>query len=198
MHTRISDELDESLRRAAEELRVPVSNLVRNLLEDAVDVVETVTDNVGDLVEDVVEEARDFGHRFEDRWRHRVRETRERGRDAGERAKEGGRVAREAAEIARDVAYKARDAALHAVESLRDDREDEARDDAGVETPSRPEAQPLEFPDVAGWQPLVLNAEQECAGCGRHLFRGDSGYLAVGDPKHTTTYLCENCLESLD
>ena len=57
LHTRISDDLVEDIRRAAEDLRVPVSNLVRNVLEEAFSVVEKVTDNVGDLIEDVVEEA---------------------------------------------------------------------------------------------------------------------------------------------
>ena len=57
LHTRISEQLDESLRVAADELRLPVSNLVRNVLEDVFNVVEAVTDNVGDLVEDLVDEA---------------------------------------------------------------------------------------------------------------------------------------------
>ncbi len=194
MHTRISEELDESLRRAAEDLRVPVSNLVRNVLEDALDVVEVVTENVGELVEDVVEEAREIGHRFEDRWGDRLRETRRRARDAGGRAREGGRAAREAAEIARDVGVKARDAAQRVVEAFRD--EDEA-DDIDVEArPAAPEG--LEFPDIAGWQPMVLNAPQECGGCGRQLFRGDASYLGLGTTASVKpTYLCENCLDSL-
>ncbi len=57
MHTRISDDLDDTLRRTADELRVPVSNLVRNVLEDVFAVVETVTDNVGGLVDDLIGEA---------------------------------------------------------------------------------------------------------------------------------------------
>ena len=50
LHTRISEQLSEDIRQMADELRVPVSNLVRNVLEEAFAVVETVTDNVGDLV----------------------------------------------------------------------------------------------------------------------------------------------------
>ena len=57
LHTRISDDLAADIRRVAEDLRVPVSNLVRNVLEEAFSVVETVSDNVGDLIEDVVEAA---------------------------------------------------------------------------------------------------------------------------------------------
>ncbi len=57
LHTRISEQLAEDIRRMADDLRVPVSNLVRNVLEEAFDVVETVTDNVGDFLGEVVEEA---------------------------------------------------------------------------------------------------------------------------------------------
>jgi hypothetical protein len=70
LHTRISDDLAEDIRRVAEDLRVPVSNLVRNVLEEAFSVVETVTDNVGDLIEDVVDEA--------ERARARMRQRRAR------------------------------------------------------------------------------------------------------------------------
>jgi hypothetical protein len=76
LHTRISDRLDEALRGAAEELRVPVSNLVRNVLEDVFIVVETVTENVGELVDDVIAEAGRVRGQFK---RHRPH-FRERGR----------------------------------------------------------------------------------------------------------------------
>ena len=48
LHTRISEDLAEDLRKIAEDLRVPVSNVVRNVLEEAFSMVETVTENVGD------------------------------------------------------------------------------------------------------------------------------------------------------
>ena len=54
VHTRISDELHDVIQRVAEELRVPVSNLVRNSLEDAF----RVGAAVGDLFDDLVERAR--------------------------------------------------------------------------------------------------------------------------------------------
>jgi len=57
LHTRISQQLAEDIGRMAEDLRVPVSNLVRNVLEEVFSVVETVTDNVGELIEDVMDEA---------------------------------------------------------------------------------------------------------------------------------------------
>lgn len=72
LHTRISEPLAEDIRRMAEDLRVPVSNLVRNVLEEAFAVVETVTENVGDLIEEVVDEA--------ERTRERIRRYSDRGR----------------------------------------------------------------------------------------------------------------------
>jgi hypothetical protein len=57
LHTRISQQLAEDIGRMAEDLRVPVSNLVRNVLEEVFSVVETVTENVGELIEDVMGEA---------------------------------------------------------------------------------------------------------------------------------------------
>ncbi len=65
LHTRVSDALAEDIRRMAEDLRVPASNLVRNVLEEAFSMVEAVSENVGDLIEDVVDGA--------DRARERVR-----------------------------------------------------------------------------------------------------------------------------
>jgi hypothetical protein len=71
LHTRISEPLAEDIRRMAEDLRVPVSNLVRNVLEEAFSVVEAVSENVGDLIDDVVDEA--------ERTRYRIRRRRRSG-----------------------------------------------------------------------------------------------------------------------
>ena len=57
LHTRISEQLAEDIRAIADDLRVPVSNLVRNVLEEVFSVVETVSDNVGELIEGVMDEA---------------------------------------------------------------------------------------------------------------------------------------------
>lgn len=45
IHTRIPAALEEQIKRAAEALRVPVSNLVRNMLEDAIQMTKTVRDS---------------------------------------------------------------------------------------------------------------------------------------------------------
>ena len=95
LHTRISEDLAEDLRRVAEDLRVPVSNLVRNVLEEAFTVVETVTGNVGNLIEEVMDEAEAVRERVRGRrhrhWRHR------------QHRRHGSEV-RSAAEPARDAA----------------------------------------------------------------------------------------------
>jgi hypothetical protein len=70
LHTRISEDLAEDIRRMAEDLRVPVSNIVRNVLEEAFTVVEQVTDNMGDLIEDVMDEAEAARDRIRERQRH--------------------------------------------------------------------------------------------------------------------------------
>ena len=57
LHTRVSDHLAADIRRIADDLRVPASNLVRNVLEEVFDVVESVSDDVGGLFGDVLEEA---------------------------------------------------------------------------------------------------------------------------------------------
>lgn len=73
LHTRISEQLAEDIRAIADDLRVPVSNLVRNVLEEAFEAVERVSGDVSHLVEDVIEEAELASQRYR-RYRTRVRE----------------------------------------------------------------------------------------------------------------------------
>jgi len=96
LHTRISDSLAEDIRRIAEDLRVPTSNLVRNVLEEVFDVVESVSDDVGGLFEEVLDEA--------DAARSRIAQARSRSRRrrAGRRRDEQRARDRAAWEAARD------------------------------------------------------------------------------------------------
>jgi len=73
LHTRISEQLAEDIRAIADDLRVPVSNLVRNVLEEAFDAVERVSGDVSHIFEDVIEEAELASERYR-RYRGRVRE----------------------------------------------------------------------------------------------------------------------------
>ncbi|HJL16748.1 MAG TPA: hypothetical protein RMH99_13880, partial [Sandaracinaceae bacterium LLY-WYZ-13_1] len=81
LHTRVPAVLDEELKRLAENLRVPVSNVVRAILEDALDAV----DSVSERAEDELLGFADRLSRRRDELRHRVEregEGRE-GRDDG-------------------------------------------------------------------------------------------------------------------
>jgi hypothetical protein len=163
MHTRISEDLDESLRRTAEELRVPVSNLVRNVLEDVFTVVETVTDNVGDLVDDLIGEA--------DRVRKRVFQE----RDQWKRERRDARsTPRNAAEVAADR---------------------EARRAAEAEIADLEDLPP--FQGVVGWQSLVMNAAQQCSGCGRDMQRGDRAFMGIDTDGRPKVYVCTECLRGV-
>ncbi len=57
LHARISEELHQALSRAAAELRVPMSNLVRNALEDTVTLVDNMSVNVRHFVGRAMKEA---------------------------------------------------------------------------------------------------------------------------------------------
>ncbi len=46
IHTRVPAVLDRELKRFAQNLRIPVSNLIRTILEDAVSVADAATENV--------------------------------------------------------------------------------------------------------------------------------------------------------
>lgn len=192
LHTRISESLDDALRRVATEMRVPVSGLVRNVLEDVFDVVETVTENVEDLVDDVMEEAGRvrgrLGHR---RRRHRHRHRARRRHRAGAWADDAGSWTDwEERGDPIDIEVRA-----------------EATADAESEVESAPEAEPAAaaeeeererpaFEDVIGWQPLLLNADQQCAECGRDLTRGDQAFMGLGTTGAPRLYLCRSCLEA--
>jgi hypothetical protein len=108
LHTRISEDLAEDIRRMAEDLRVPVSNIVRNVLEEAFTVVEQVTDNMGDLIEDVMDEAEAARERIRGRQRH-MRGRGRRGHRSSRRAgfQESSEDVEE--ELAADEAAEARD-----------------------------------------------------------------------------------------
>jgi hypothetical protein len=157
LHTRISEQLAEDIRDMAEELRIPVSNLVRNVLEEAFAVVEQVSDNVGDLVEEVIEEAERARERLMRRSAHRRRHR--------------------SAESPIDESEPPVDAA-----ELRGERSEQ-------EAPS--------FPDVVGWQPLVLNRRRSCDGCGEALGAGEQAWVGVGEAGLLPHTLCADCLDAL-
>lgn len=173
LHTRISEDLSEEIRRLADDMRLPVSNLVRNVLEEAFSVVENVSDNVGDLFEDVLGEAEEARERIIRQMDNAEQRRRRRGRSRSGR--------------------RSRDP----------DIEDEFRADEAAEVAAKPQPEtqakartPKEFPDVLGWQPLVLNRQQACADCGLELQKGDRAFLGVKTGGLTDLALCAECVRN--
>jgi hypothetical protein len=167
LHTRISEQLSEDIRRLAEDLRVPTSNLVRNVLEEVFTVVESVSDDVGEILEDVLEEAEATRDRIR-RRHHHSRKRRHRRSGAGR-------------------------------SSWADRAEAEIRRDEESESPPRRPADPPRerpvFPDVIGWQPLVLNQGQDCSDCGRTLPRGTRAFVGATENGLSRNTLCRDCLQ---
>jgi len=113
LHTRISDSLAEDIRRIADDLRVPTSNLVRNVLEEVFDVVESVSDDVGGLFEEVLDEAEAARQRIAST---RSRSRRRRGRRPRDVERGRDRVAWEAAQAEVEQAERAGAAPLPPIE----------------------------------------------------------------------------------
>lgn len=66
LHTRVPEVLEQELKAAARNLRIPVSNLVRTILEDAI----AATVVVGKVAEDELLSAAGRIHTQRDRWSH--------------------------------------------------------------------------------------------------------------------------------
>lgn len=191
LHTRVSKQLSEDIRRMAEDLRVPVSNLVRNVLEEAFSVVEAVSENVGDLVEDVMEEADRARHRVRRRAHQRQRRVHRRRHGHGSG---GGWTTEWREESASRFAEPGELDATPKVEPERPASEaapgpepaDAAdRDDARPPTPDDPR--------ILGWQSLRLNRPAHCAECGKTIPRGREGHVAVGARGLLAVVLCDPC-----
>ena len=192
LHTRISEQLSEDIRNFAADLRVPASNLVRNVLEEVFTVVDGVSDDVGDLFDDLIEEAEGI--------RERVREqanSSPRRRHAGMRRRRR-RSRRREGDFDQDADVEA--------EFRRDEVSEEegmagaSADGSGTtDESSTKQAQPRAaelFPDILGWQPLVLNRDFECGRCKRNLTAGESAFLGLAEKGLTQTALCGRCAGS--
>jgi hypothetical protein len=210
LHTRISQELAQDLRRAADDLRVPVSNLVRNVLEEAFGAVERVSDEVGGFLEEVLSDSDEARgdlrrlrrglHRLASRGRRRAR--RRFGDSAG-----GDEDADDAFAEADDTEAAPGDAPAAASPSAVEARSDSGAEGAppGVDRLEatlretgvfRPRGAELAFPEVLGWQPLLLNAAAACA-CGeRQLAAGEEAYVAVTERGLSRTFLCRTCMRA--
>lgn len=216
LHTRISEQLSEDIRRFAEDLRVPASNLVRNVLEEVFVVVDGVSEDVGELLDDLFTEAEGVRDRVRDQtraqWRRRassrssgVRDDSGNAGDAGD-AGDAGRAgdvdeADVEAELRRDEAFEdtsrnpsKRDATAGAAENT-----DAGSSTFESEAPNAHATSPkvlfpdVLFPDVLGWQPLVLNRDLDCGRCQRSLRAGESAFLGLASSGLTEIALCGRC-----
>jgi hypothetical protein len=173
LHTRVSEQLSDDIRQLAEDLRVPVSNLVRNVLEEVFAVVENVSDDVGEFFEEVVDEADGIRERVRTKQRatrsreRTARRSRRRGRNAGPEDVED--------ELAADERAESKE-----------------RTSARAEA-SAPPSPPTHDEDVLGWQPIVLNRACDCAGCGHSLLRGQDALLAVTSNGQLGKVVCPGC-----
>jgi hypothetical protein len=180
LHTRVSERLSEDIRRVADDLRVPVSNLVRNALEEAFGAVERVSDEVGDLLDEVLgdaegieEEMRRIGRRYRRRHGRKQRDERD---EEPAFATEG-----ETAEDVEEV--EARPASPPPAEAPVAGPAPEAG--AGATMP---------FPEVLGWQSLLVNASQRCACDERELASGERAFVGLTERGLSRTFLCRECM----
>ena len=176
LHTRVSEQLSEDIRRLAEDLRVPASNLVRNVLEEVFDAVENASEDVGEVFEDVLAEADSARDRIQRQLRHRRR----RRRSYSESDIED--------EMRRDEASENQAGEGSKGSESGEDGRPEAED---VEPRPVPE-----FPDVIGWQLLVLNAAATCGVCERSMRRGDRAYVGLKESGFAPERLCRRCAPS--
>ncbi len=195
LHTRVSEQLSEDIRNFADDLRVPASNLVRNVLEEVFSVVDRVSDDVGDLFDDLIEEAEGIRERVRNQAassphrRHRSSgRRRSRSRRDGH-ASQGDDADAEAdveAELVRDEASEATGGAP---------ANGSGTPDEAPPAEARSRAAEL-FPEILGWQPLVLNRDFECGRCKRNLAAGESAFLGLGEKGLTQIALCGRCAGS--
>lgn len=214
LHTRISQELAQDLRRAADDLRVPVSNLVRNVLEEAFGAVERVSDEVGGFLEEVLSDSDETRgdlrrlqrglHRLARRGRRRARRHFGDATAGDDAAADEDDAFAEAAETeavpggAPAAASPSTSTALGAAAAAADagappDRLEATLRETGA---FRPRGAELAFPEVLGWQPLLLNTAAACA-CGeRQLAAGEEAYVAVTERGLSRTFLCRTCMRA--
>ncbi len=196
LHTRVSEQLSDDIRKFAEDLRVPASNLVRNVLEEVFTVVDSVSDDVGNLLDDLLEEAEGV--------RERVRNQsesahRRRSRSRGESRSESRPRRRSRRRYSTDETESEVEA-----EFQRDEAHEEQKAEGSPpsgDSPAPPPAAPRPraaelFPEILGWQPLVLNRDFACGRCERDLVAGESAFLGIGEQGLTTTALCGRCAGS--
>ena len=177
LHTRISEQLSQDIRELADDLRVPVSNLVRNVLEEVFTVVENVTDDVGDFFEDVVDEADGIRERIRNQQAEQARSARSDSRNPRSRRRHSRRGRRDRSPIDVEQEFQRGEA-------------EEARDSGSGEGAAT--APPGEE-SVLGWQPIVLNTAITCPRCDTTLDPGVNAMMAILQAGGTGKVVCPSC-----
>jgi hypothetical protein len=165
-----------------------------------------VSDEVGGFLEEVLSETeapRGDLRRLRRQVRRFARRGRRRARRglAGEEAfeddafGEGDEPAAPAAEAAAAPA-EAPDAAARETRTPEDRVETVLREAGARDRVFRPRGAELPFPEVLGWQPLLLNQPAPCA-CGeRQLAAGEEAFVAVTERGLSRTFLCRTCMRA--
>jgi hypothetical protein len=191
LHTRISEQLAEDIRLFADDLRVPASNLVRNVLEEVFTMVDNVSEDVGGLMDDLIDEAEGVRDRVRRQARARSGRRSPRSRRRGSRqAKPNDSEVEE--ELRRDEDTEAGPGDRERKAQTEEEAMAASEQPQGDGTPRPPRAADL-FPDILGWQPLVLNRDLGCGRCERLLPAGESAFLGIGTKGLTETALCGKC-----
>jgi hypothetical protein len=197
LHTRVPEVLEVELKRLADSLSVPVSNIVRAVLEDALDAAETVEQDLQRDMRDAAERMASWRERRERRrrrWQSRFDERDARDDDDADVRERAARAvdARERTMASDDGQDDdALDAAAEAVRASDDEHAEEGvgtapdahDDDAAPELP----------PGVVGVQPMRMVRDGACLLCGRALARGADAFLGVGAISGPPVVVCEDC-----
>jgi hypothetical protein len=195
LHTRISEQLAEDIRRVADDLRLPVSNLVRNVLEETFGVVESVTDNLGTWLEDVATEmgeARGPSAPRPRRWTRSWGRPREgAGRPSSSRDEAIWENSWDEPSAAPPQAHEEAPTGTSSAPGGETAYTGAPRADMAPANRERPD-----FSQVLGWQPLVMNRPQACADCGRLLVRGDRASLGFTPSGASGWVLCRACMDT--
>lgn len=168
LNTRITDELDEQLRQAAEEMDVSVSQLVRRILQRTVDMVGNLSGNVEYLLNEVVEDVANIAD-----------------------ASKPGPAARDLrnSPLLRDVigwqpvkAQRRQRCALTGAQiEAGDDAWVSVRADAGEPILiGRAAFEAITRPRAEQWVELVVSSETTCADSGKSIAPGDKAWMRAG------------------
>lgn len=182
LHTRVSEDLEEELKKRAADLGVSVSNLVRNVLSNTIEMVEDIVQDATQMAETTRHSAEGIAAQVADAKRHA----------------EGfaSHVADATRHSAEDLAAQVADAKRHAegfASSVADATRNSAEDFALQVAPLWSNAKSA----VLGWQEMVLERNAVCDRCNTILKRGDKGAAGVFSGPSQPTFLCPSCLASV-